>query len=60
MSTKKNPESEEDLLEHRSDGIDSFDTFILGAESFRSMIFKGEFTGDEIKNLIKVSYNGNF
>ena len=25
-STEKNPESEEDLLEHRTDGTDAFDT----------------------------------
>ena len=33
---------------------------ILGAESFRSMIFRGGFMGDAIKYPIKVSYNGNF
>ena len=38
-STEKNPESEEDLLEYRTDGTDAFDTLILGARSSRSMIF---------------------
>ena len=38
-STEKNPESEEDLLEHRTDSTDAFDTLILGARSSRSMIF---------------------
>ena len=38
-STEKNPESEEDLLEHRTDGTDAFIRCILGVKSFRSMIF---------------------
>lgn len=40
-STEKNPESEENLLEHHTDGTDAFDTLyiILGVKSFRSMIF---------------------
>lgn len=29
-STEKNPESEEDLLEHRTDGTDAFDTLYIG------------------------------
>ena len=30
----KNPETEEDLLEHRTDGTDAFDTLYIGAEKF--------------------------
>ncbi len=33
-SMEKNPESEEDLLEHRTDGTDAFDTLYIGAEKF--------------------------
>ena len=33
-STKNNPESEEDLLEHRTDGTDAFDTLYIGCEKF--------------------------
>ena len=33
-STEKNPESEEDLLEHRTDGTDAFDTLYIGCEKF--------------------------
>ena len=32
-STEKNPESEEDLLEHRTDGTDAFDTLYIGCET---------------------------
>ena len=31
---EKDPESEEDLLEHRTDGTDAFDTLYIGAERF--------------------------
>ena len=31
---EKNPESEEDLLEHRTDGSDAFDTLYIGCEKF--------------------------
>lgn len=30
----KQPESEEDLLEHRTDGTDAFDTLYIGCEKF--------------------------
>jgi hypothetical protein len=33
-SMEKQPESEEDLLEHRTDGTDAFDTLYIGAEKF--------------------------
>ena len=33
-SDEKNPETEEDLLEHRTDGTDAFDTLYIGAEKF--------------------------
>lgn len=33
-SSEKLAESEEDLLEHRSDGTDAFDTLYIGAEKF--------------------------
>ena len=33
-STEKNPESEENLLEHRTDGTDAFDTLYIGCEKF--------------------------
>ena len=38
-STEKNPESEEDLLEHHTDGTDAFDTLYIGCENSHSMIF---------------------
>ena len=38
-STEKNPESEENLLEHRTDGTDALIRYILGVRSFRSMFF---------------------
>ena len=31
---EKQPESEEDLLEHRTDGTDAFDTHYIGREKF--------------------------
>ena len=31
---EKQPESEEDLLEHRTDGTDAFDTLYIGCEKF--------------------------
>lgn len=34
ISGKKLAESEEDLLEHRIDGIDAFDTLYIGCEKF--------------------------
>ena len=33
-SMEKQPESEEDLLEHRTDGTDAFDTLYFGCEKF--------------------------
>ncbi len=33
-SDEKNPETEEDLLQHRTDGTDAFDTLYIGAEKF--------------------------
>ena len=33
-SGEKLAESEEDLLEHRTDGSDAFDTFYIGCEKF--------------------------
>ena len=42
-STEKNPESEEDLLEHRTDGTDTFDTLYIGCEKFQQHDFYGEF-----------------
>ena len=44
-STEKNPESEEDLLEHRTDGIDAFDTLYIGCEKFPQHDFYGGFVG---------------
>ena len=40
-STEKNPESEEDLLEHRTDGTDAFDTLYIGGEKFPQHDFYG-------------------
>ena len=31
---RSNPDTEEDLLEHRSDGTDAFDTLYIGCEKF--------------------------
>nr|WP_308560182.1 hypothetical protein [uncultured Prevotella sp.] len=33
-SLVKKPESEEDLLEHRTDGTDAFETLYIGCEKF--------------------------
>ena len=33
-SMEKQPESEEDLLEHRTEGTDAFDTLYIGCEKF--------------------------
>ena len=44
-STEKNPESEEDLLEHRTDGTDAFDTLYIGCEKFPQHGFYGGFVG---------------
>ena len=43
-STEKNPESEEDLLEHRIDGTDAFDTLYIGCEKFPQHDFYGDFS----------------
>ena len=40
-STEKNPESEEDLLQHRTDGTDAFDTLYIGCEKFPQHDFYG-------------------
>ena len=40
-STEKNTESEEDLLEHRTDGTDAFDTLYIGCEKFPQHDFYG-------------------
>ena len=44
-STEKNPESEEDLQEHRTDGTDAFDTLYIGCEKFPQHDFYGGFVG---------------
>ncbi len=33
-SMEKQPESEEDLLEHRTDGTDAFETLYIGCDKF--------------------------
>ena len=45
-STEKNPESEEDLLEHRTDGTDAFDTLYIGCEKFPQHDFYGYSAGE--------------
>ncbi len=40
-STEKNPESEEDLLEHSTNGTDAFDTLYIGCEKFPQHDFYG-------------------
>ena len=40
-STEKNTESEEDLLQHRTDGTDAFDTLYIGCEKFPQHDFYG-------------------
>lgn len=40
-STEKNPESEEDLLEHRTDGTDALDTLYIGCGKFPQHDFYG-------------------
>lgn len=44
-STEKNPESDEDLLEHRTDGTDAFDTLYIGCEKFPQHDFYGVAVG---------------
>ena len=44
-STEKNPESEEDLLEHHTDGTDAFDTLYIGCEKFPQHVFYGVAVG---------------
>ena len=44
-STEKNPESEEDLLEHHTDGTDAFDTLYIGCEKFPQHDFYGYSVG---------------
>ena len=44
-SMEKNPESEEDLLQHRTDGTDAFDTLYIGCEKFPQHDFYGGFVG---------------
>ena len=44
-STVKNPESEDDVLEHRTDGTDAFDTLYIGCEKFPQHDFYGGFVG---------------
>ena len=39
--TKKLAESEEDLLEHRTDGTDAFDTLFIGCEKFPQSEYSG-------------------
>ena len=43
-SMEKNPESEEDLLQHRTDGTDAFDTLYIGCEKFPQHDFYGGFS----------------
>jgi hypothetical protein len=38
---EKLAESEEDLLEHRTDGTDAFDTLFIGAEKFPQSDYSG-------------------
>ena len=62
-STEKNPESEEDLLEHRTDGTDAFDTLYIGCEKFPQHDFYGYSVGewDNIyKNFNKSVFLFNF
>lgn len=42
-STEKNPESEEALLQHRTDGKDAFDTLYISCEKFQQYDFYGRF-----------------
>ena len=44
-STEKNRESEEDLLQHRTDGTDAFDTLYIGCEKFPQHDFYGVAAG---------------
>ena len=38
---EKLAESEEDLLEHRTDGTDAFDTLFIGCEKFPKIEYSG-------------------
>jgi hypothetical protein len=42
---EKLAESEEDLLEHRTDGTDAFDTLFIGAEKFPQQEVSDFFVG---------------
>lgn len=41
---EKNPESEKDLLEYRTDGTDAFDTLYVGCEKYPQHDFYGDFS----------------
>ena len=60
-STEKNPESEEDLLEHRTNGTDAFNTLYIGCEKFPQHDFYGGFDGvldNFVKYCVNVCING--
>lgn len=56
-STEKNPESEENLLEHRTDGTDAFDTLYIGCEKFPQHDFYGYSAGGSEITFITTSTN---
>ena len=55
-STEKNPESEEDLLEYRTDGTDAFDTLYIGCEKFPQHDFYGGFSVGGVRYKIIKSF----
>ncbi len=62
-STEKNPESEEDLLEHRTNGTDAFNTLYIGCEKFPQHDFYGGFDGvldNFVKYCVNVCINGGY
>lgn len=56
-STEKNPESEENLLEHRTDGTDAFDTLYIGCEKFPQHDFFGYLARGSEMTFITTSTN---
>ena len=44
-SDEKKSETEENLLEHRTDGTDAFDTLFIGCEKFPISDYSGAYVG---------------
>ena len=66
-ASEKIAESEEDLLEHRTDGTDAFDTLYIGCEKFpyrdslsRHLVFYNEAVDiEDIREWVRSAYDQN-